>query len=50
VRGALLNVRINAAGLTDPAPAAPLLARAAEIERAAADLEAEVLAAVESHL
>ena len=50
VRGALLNVRINAAGLADPAPAAPLLARAAEIERAAADLEAEVLAAVESHL
>ena len=47
VRGAHLNVRINAAGLNDPAPAAPLLARAAEIERTAAGLEAEVLAAVD---
>ena len=50
VRGAALNVRINAAGLSDRTPAAPLLARAAEIEREARALEAEVLAEVDKHI
>ena len=46
IRGAHLNVRINADGLSDKAPAAPLLERAAAIESEAADLEATVLAAL----
>ncbi len=50
VRGAHLNVRINAAGLTDKAPAAPLLSRAAGIEAEAAALQAEVLAEVDRHI
>ena len=50
VRGAHLNVRINAAGLTDRTAAEPLLTRAAEIERQAFDLEQQVLAEVEKHL
>ena len=50
VRGAHLNVRINAAGLSDPAPAAPLLARAAEIAAQAAAIHDEVLAEVDKHI
>ena len=50
VRGAHLNVRINAAGLTDRTPAEPLLARAAQIEAEARTLEAEVLAEVGKHI
>ena len=50
VRGAHLNVRINAAGLSDRGPAEPLLARAAEIEKEARTLEAEVLAEVDKHI
>ena len=46
IRGAHLNVRINAAGLKDQTPARPLLERAAAIEAEAADLEERVLAAV----
>ena len=48
VRGAPLNVRINAAGLQDPSPAARLLARAREIEARALALQDEVLAAVDA--
>jgi len=50
VRGAYLNVRINAAGLTDQAPAGPLLARAAEIAAQAAALQEEVLAEVDRQI
>jgi glutamate formiminotransferase/formiminotetrahydrofolate cyclodeaminase len=50
VRGAYLNVRINAAGLSDPAPAAPLLARAAEIAAQAVAIHDEVLAEVDKHI
>ena len=46
IRGARLNVRINAAGLVDKAPAEALLERADAIETEAAALEAEVLAAI----
>ena len=49
-RGAALNVRINASGLTDKTPAQPLLARAEEIVREAEAREAEVLEAVEANL
>ncbi|MBO4455379.1 MAG: glutamate formimidoyltransferase [Bacteroidales bacterium] len=49
-RGAELNVRINASGLTDKAPAEPLLARAAEIVAQAEKLEAEVLDAVNANI
>ena len=50
VRGAHLNVRINAAGLSDRGPAEPLLARAGEIEREARALEEEVLSEVNKHI
>ena len=50
VRGAHLNVRINAAGLSDRGPAEPLLARAGEIEREACALEAEVLSEVNKQI
>ena len=46
IRGARLNVRINASGLVDKAPAEALLERADAIETEAAALEAEVLAAI----
>ena len=49
-RGAELNVRINASGLKDPAPAQPLIARAAEILKEAEALEAQVLDAVNHHI
>ena len=50
VRGAHLNVRINAAGLADKAPAAPLLERAAQIAEQAATLHEAVLAEVDKHI
>ncbi len=50
VRGAHLNVRINASGLKDREQARPLLERAEEIERKAREIEAEVITAVEEHL
>ena len=50
IRGAALNVRINAAGLTDKAPAEPLLARADAIVAEALALQDEVLAAVNAHI
>ena len=50
IKGARLNVRINAAGLQDKTPAAPLLARADEIVREALILEEKVLKEVESHI
>ena len=50
IRGAALNVRINAAGLTDKAPAEPLLKRADAIIAEALALQDEVLAAVNSHI
>ena len=43
VRGAFMNVRINAAGLEDRAKAEELIARGKEIEEAAAKEEAEIL-------
>jgi glutamate formiminotransferase/formiminotetrahydrofolate cyclodeaminase len=43
VMGAFLNVKINAAGLKDRAFADELLARGAEIERNAIELEAEIM-------
>ncbi|MCR5519152.1 MAG: glutamate formimidoyltransferase [Bacteroidales bacterium] len=46
VRGAAMNVRINAAGLKDGAPAAPLLERASQIEAEALALQDKVLEAV----
>ena len=49
-RGAALNVRINASGLTDKIPAEPLLARASEIVAQAEKLEAEVLDAVNANI
>ena len=50
VRGARLNVRINAAGLKDRAKAEALLARAEEIDRLAETREKEILAIVDSKI
>ena len=50
IQGARLNVRINAAGLTDKTPARPLLARAEEIVSEALELEKQVLEAVNNHI
>ena len=50
IRGAALNVRINAASLQDRTPAEPLLIRAKEILREARELEEEVLGAVNNHI
>ena len=50
IRGAALNVRINAAGLTDQAPAEPLLQRADAIVAEAIALQDKVLAAVNAHI
>ncbi len=50
IRGAALNVRINAAGLKDPAPARPLLERADTIVREALSLQDKVLDAVNDHI
>ena len=49
-KGARLNVRINAAGLTDKAPAQPLLDRADAIVTEAQALETQVLTEVEAHI
>ena len=43
IRGARLNVRINAAGLTDKTPAQALLDRADAIEQEAMELEKQIL-------
>ena len=50
IQGARLNVRINAAGLKDKAPALPLLARANAIVTEALALQAQVLDAVNEHI
>ena len=50
IRGAQLNVRINAAGLKDQAAAAPLLARAVAIVKEAQALETQVLNAVNNNI
>ena len=50
IRGAQLNVRINAAGLKDQAAAAPLLERADAIVKEAQALEAQVLDAVNANI
>lgn len=50
VRGAQLNVRINAAGLKDRAMAEKLIAEAAEIAKEAAAMEAEILVAVNNNI
>lgn len=50
VRGAFLNVKINAGGLKDRAKAEALIARGAEIEAEAARLETEILADVDSKI
>lgn len=50
VMGAYLNVKINAAQLKGDAVAADLVARGAEIQRQAQQMEAEILAIVEAKL
>lgn len=50
VIGAFLNVKINAAGLKDRVYAEEILARGAEIEQKAIQLEAEILRAVNSKI
>ena len=50
IRGAALNVRINAAGLTDKAPAEPLLKRAEAIVAEALALQEKVLDEVNKHI
>ena len=50
IRGAELNVRINAAGLADKSAAAPLLARAKDILAEADTLQAQVLKAVNDNI
>ena len=50
IRGAALNVRINAAGLKDKTPAQPLLSRAGEIVTEALALQEEVIAEVNRHI
>ena len=50
IRGARLNVRINAASLKDKAPALPLLKRADAIVEEALELEKEVLEEVNNHI
>ena len=50
IRGARLNVRINAASLSDKSSALPLLERADEIEAQAAELEKQVLTEVNNHI
>lgn len=50
VRGAFLNVKINAAGLKDREKAESLIVRGAELEAAAAKEEAEILDVVNSKI
>ena len=50
IRGAALNVRINASGLADKSSARPLLVRADEIIAEALKLQDQVLAVVNAHI
>ena len=50
IKGARLNVRINAAGLQDKTPARPLLNRADEIVAEAESLQEKVLNEVNNHI
>jgi len=50
IKGARLNVRINAAGLKDKTPALPLLERADAIVKEAIELEEKVLDAVNANI
>jgi glutamate formiminotransferase/formiminotetrahydrofolate cyclodeaminase len=50
IRGAALNVRINASGLSDKTPAEPLLRRAEEIIEEAVALQDEVLEEVNRNI
>ena len=50
IRGAALNVRINAAGLADKTPTEPLLKRADEIIAEALALQEQVLGAVDAQI
>ena len=50
IKGARLNVRINAAGLKDKTPALPLLERADAIVKEAVELEEKVLDAVNANI
>jgi len=50
VKGAFLNVKINASGIDDKAFAAEIVAKGAEIEKNTEALEAEILKIVESKL
>ena len=50
IRGAALNVRINASGLSDKTPAEPLLRRAEEIIKEAVALQDEVLEEVNQNI
>ena len=50
IRGAALNVRINASGLADKSPAEPLLKCADAIIAEALAIQDEVLAAVNAHI
>lgn len=50
VRGAFLNVKINASGLKDRAKADELIGRGAEIERKAAEAEEQIIAIVNSKI
>ncbi len=50
IRGAELNVRINAAGLQDKSSAQPLIQRAAQIVKEATKLEKKVLETVNKHI
>ena len=50
IRGAELNVRINASGLQDKSSATPLIARAAEIVKEASALEKTILEIVNKHI
>ena len=50
IKGARLNVRINAAGLKDKTPALPLLERADAIVKEALELEEKVLEVVNSNI
>ena len=50
IKGARLNVRINAAGLADKTPVLPLLARADAIVTEALTIEQQVLDAVNMHI
>lgn len=50
IRGAYLNVKINAAQLKDKEFAAEIVARGAEIDRLASEAEAEIMGIVESKI